>query len=492
MLSAVAAVLSLHAAPRAVLSLHATPRAVLSVHAAPRAQFRRSAGRMAVSDLDDATRVRNEAEHNEECEASEARFFHSRASATTSPPVEFDCYSFPGPSYLGADALPPDKFGADELARVTIKPLISAAECASMIADAEAHASWHTAGRSAHYASRAGASVSILDLPDALALVNSKLLPALLPALGDAFPTGMLNADIRLQEARLVKYNATAGQTELGMHRDGPVVTATVALNAPQEYEGGGTLIEALAAAAFRVERGCAVLHPGSVRHGGAELTSGVRYILVCFLFDATVVDHDRRCLLRANAALSKALSANRGSEFSVALLREAVAEFDRSLLCGNAEKAESAHVGRGHALLELGETAAAVAALEAAVERAPRNAFGLSTLAAARKALGDVDGACAAGRAACDADARSAVARNNLGLLLLDGKGRPDEAMAVFAEGLEIDPDDPELLVNCGVAAADLGAIPTAIKLFAAALEASPSHERARQNLAACVAMGG
>ena len=189
------------------------------------------------------------------------------------------------------------------------------------------------------------------------------------------------------------------------------------------------------------------MLHPGSVRHGGAELTAGVRYILVCFLFDATVVDHDRRCLLRANAALSKALSANRGSEFSVALLREAVAEFDRSLLCGNAEKAESAHVGRGHALLELGETAAAVAALEAAVERAPRNAFGLSTLAAARKALGDVDGACAAGRAACDADARSAVARNNLGLLLLDGKGRPDEAMAVFAEGLEIDPDDPELL---------------------------------------------
>ena len=93
--------------------------------------------------------------------------------------------------------------------------------------------------------------------------------------------------------------------------------------------------------------------------------------------------------------------------------------------------------------------------------------------------------------RDACDADVRSAVARNNLGLLLLDGKGRPDEAMAVFAEGLEIDPDDPELLVNCGVAAADLGAIPTAIKLFAAALEASPSHERARQNLAACVAMG-
>ena len=67
---------------------------------------------MAVSDLDDATRVRNEAEHTEECEASESRFFHSPASATTSPPVEFDCYSFDS-SYLGADALPPDNFGVD-------------------------------------------------------------------------------------------------------------------------------------------------------------------------------------------------------------------------------------------------------------------------------------------------------------------------------------------------------------------------------------------
>ena len=60
------------------------------------------------------------------------------------------------------------------------------------------------------------------------------------------------------------------------MHRDGPIVTASVALNAPDEYGGGGTLIEAVGRAgrdagaqgaadpcdAIRPGSGCVVLHP--------------------------------------------------------------------------------------------------------------------------------------------------------------------------------------------------------------------------------------
>ena len=112
------------------------------------------------------------------------------------------------------------------------------------------------------------------------------------------------------------------------MHRDGPIVTASVALNAPDEYGGGGTLIEAVGRAgrdagaqgaadpgdAIRPGSGCVVLHPnlhpkltltlaltltltltptlircvvlhpGNVRHGGAPISSGVRYILVPLL----------------------------------------------------------------------------------------------------------------------------------------------------------------------------------------------------------------
>ena len=66
--------------------------------------------------------------------------------------------------------------------------------------------------RTAQYAARAGSSISVTQLPTALRLVNERLLPALLPAIGDAFPTAFRDvSSLRLQEARLVKYNASAG-----------------------------------------------------------------------------------------------------------------------------------------------------------------------------------------------------------------------------------------------------------------------------------------
>ena len=75
------------------------------------------------------------------------------------------------------------------------------------------------------------------------------------------------------------------------MHRDGPLVTCVLALNEPADFDGGGTLVEALGvesgsarevsdaaspAAAFRVGAGHVVLHPGNVRHGGSPVTRGV------------------------------------------------------------------------------------------------------------------------------------------------------------------------------------------------------------------------
>ena len=94
-------------------------------------------------------------------------------------------------------------------------------------------------------------------------------------------------------------------------------MTASIALNSLADYDGGGTLIEALTrtgggiqdlqasghSCALRVERGHAVVHPGCIRHGGERITRGLRYVLILFLFDASLVDHDRYCLLRANVS---------------------------------------------------------------------------------------------------------------------------------------------------------------------------------------------
>jgi len=59
----------------------------------------------------------------------------------------------------------------------------------------------------------------------------------------------------------------------------------------------------------IRLKRGHALLHPGSVRHGGAPIISGVRYVLVVFLMDTQTVEYDRHYTQMAQDALAKALA---------------------------------------------------------------------------------------------------------------------------------------------------------------------------------------
>ena len=81
----------------------------------------------------------------------------------------------------------------------------------------------------------------------------------------------------------------------LGYHCDGPLVTLGVALNGADEYDGGGTVIAPLQerdllererkrGAAIALPAGHALVHPGGVRHAGAPIHSGARWLLVCHL----------------------------------------------------------------------------------------------------------------------------------------------------------------------------------------------------------------
>ena len=166
-----------------------------------------------VSDLS-KSRSMNEAEHMEACDVSERRFSHAPPDGVgVRAEVDFDRYSFPGAGYEGTDATPPAPFGDGELARVSRNPLLTPAECTALVAEADRQDdAWCSGSRTAQYAARAGSSISVTQLPTALRLVNERLLPALLPAIGDAFPTAFRDvSSLRLQEAKLVKYNASAG-----------------------------------------------------------------------------------------------------------------------------------------------------------------------------------------------------------------------------------------------------------------------------------------
>jgi hypothetical protein len=281
------------------------------------------------------------------------------------------------------------------------------------VAEAEADQQWRGALSVAHFASNASTFRSIKELPLARALLNHHLKHLLFPAVSAAFPNvAALEArHLRVSGASVVKYYASAGQCRLATHRDGPLVACMVALNDLGDYDGGGTFVEALTCApqsgslessggvvggatgsgvsgsginggVLRRSIGHLVLHPGYVRHGGAEVTRGVRYVLVVWVFSTQLVDYSHYAAVHANRHLAHALAIPRASTsgFRQELLAAAAKGFadalaletkpdgvgdgddstvgdysadDASAMLGR-PRSEGALVGRAQALLEL------------------------------------------------------------------------------------------------------------------------------------------
>lgn len=209
----------------------------------------------------------------------------------------------------------PPPFTSKDLARVSLSPILSDSECEEIISECENHYwGWGTSNeRYGTPKERVGSMIKLEDLSRTYSLVNFELLPRLFPAIIDAFPSiNSAPENLRLGTCRVVKYNADEGRVELGMHRDGLLITANIALNDQDEYEGGGTIIEGLPSfmnAPIRLKRGHVLLHPGDVKHGGAPITKGVRYVLVCFIFDKTIVPHEKYCQDRMQKSMEYAIS---------------------------------------------------------------------------------------------------------------------------------------------------------------------------------------
>ena len=179
-------------------------------------------------------------------------------------------------------------FGAAPTVYVSKEPLIPRAECIKYVQAAEAwgkeHGGWTT---SRHY-SVATTDVPLMSLPDLLPSFNAALHAALLPALAAVYPTAApLVSKLHVLDCFLVRYDATA-QASLPTHTDQSLLSFTIALNDPSEYEGGGTYFRGLDRAVDAPAAGHAVLFPGKVEHGGQPITKGTRYIIVLFMgYDA-------------------------------------------------------------------------------------------------------------------------------------------------------------------------------------------------------------
>ena len=220
----------------------------------------------------------------------------------------------------------PAPFTADDLARVSRSPILSPDECQEIIEECDNHYwGWGTSGsRYGTPAERIGNIIKLEDLSRTYSLVNFELLPRLFPAIANAFPSlGASPTNLRLAGSRIVKYDASEGRVELGLHRDGKLITANIALNDMNDYEGGGTYIEGLhhfMDNPIKLEKGHVLLHPGDVRHGGAPITKGQRYVLVCFIIDKTIIPHEKYCHDRVNIDIEalRAIPSNDDSRTAV------------------------------------------------------------------------------------------------------------------------------------------------------------------------------
>lgn len=122
------------------------------------------------------------------------------------------------------------------------------------------------------------------EVPDFLA-ATSHVFEQLRQELQSLFP-GILPGSIVFEnsgEPHLVKYNGKAKGTAL--HTDNPKcasITLNVVLSASDDYDGGGTYIEVLDKT-IQLQQGEMLIHLGDLEHAGADITAGVRRLLICF-----------------------------------------------------------------------------------------------------------------------------------------------------------------------------------------------------------------
>ena len=217
-----------------------------------------------------------------------AAYLRGGTWSSSSPPPKAASKTIGWCRYGFGDARPPQPFGQDDLARISMEPLLSPSECRTLMTAAEQdEKGWKESdtdryGTAAH---RLPALFNIVDVISSQPIVSS---PTVYGLLSEAhFPVWeeMLHSlfagtsgfaqsvgGLRLKFARIVKYRAQhpGERSELGFHQDGPLLTCNIALNEPEEYKGGGTAIQALLPSADLDGYG-----PGPGRHCARPWTAG-------------------------------------------------------------------------------------------------------------------------------------------------------------------------------------------------------------------------
>ena len=159
-------------------------------------------------------------------------------------------------------------------------PLLDASECKAAITEAEEHAAANGGWLTDRHVAYPTTDIPISKLPKLAAKWNATIFPAVAAAFHEALelPEG---SEVTPLDVFVVKYDYQ-GQRELAVHRDNGLLTFSLLLSDPGDFEAGGTYFESTGRV-YRPSRGVGVLHSALVRHAGYPIEGGTRYVLVGF-----------------------------------------------------------------------------------------------------------------------------------------------------------------------------------------------------------------
>jgi len=411
---------------------------------------------------------------------------------------------------------------------VTNSPIFTTEECRAIIAEAESDGDADTWSSHEQYYKSTKITKRIAELPQTKQFFGRACIERIFPLLQSMYPTACPQGeeglrDFRIFTAKVLKYDAATGNDYLGVHHDGSLLTFLIGLNGLDEYEGGGTYMEALGKA-VRYEAGHLCCHPGIVRHGGDKVTSGVRYVLAAWIDISGVIEYDRQLceeadLTRMSGRLDQTIQYDLAGGTSNSKPDKRLDKAEKWYLyslaagesyghdtwvdCGSGGgsvprlTSENAWLGLGQLWLDQGKSVEASDAFRNALDLSPYNTRAWISYGLALVNMNDSKGAEHAFQTAAGLNEFEFDALSNLGLLYSmlerhqDAADTYEKAVGRINQGSDgsIKADKraaAELYTNWGVTLCDLGQYREAMVVFAKAVVIDNTFHDAATNLKA------
>ena len=168
---------------------------------------------------------------------------------------------------------------------------ISPDNCSKIISEAETYARDRNGWSTKRHYSVPTTDIPVHELPLTLSILNTCLQESVFPAIADKFEEEV--SDLRVHDAFVIKYSMD-GQKFLPIHTDQSHYSATIGLNALEEYSEGGIIFPGDEVdedeCVVRVDKGQAlVFRGGELSHGGRQITGGKRYIIALFMYSCNI-----------------------------------------------------------------------------------------------------------------------------------------------------------------------------------------------------------